>query len=113
MTALVAFSTCADAASATDIARALVEEGLAACVNQVPGVVSTYRWHGKVHTDREVLLVIKTTEAAFAALDARLRALHPYDTHELVAWPVAHGNADYLRWIADAVASNPSPVEKS
>lgn len=113
MAALVTFSTCPDADSAARIARALVAEGLAACVNQLPGVASVYRWQGEVHEDSEVLLVIKTTESAFAALAARLRALHPYDTPELIAWPLEHGSADYLRWLTDAVAANPSPAEKS
>ncbi|HET8899006.1 MAG TPA: divalent-cation tolerance protein CutA [Rhodanobacteraceae bacterium] len=102
MTALVAFSTCPDASSATHLARALVEEGLAACVNQLPGVTSTYRWQGEVHEDTEVLLLIKTTAGRFADLDARLRELHPYELPELIAWPISDGNADYLAWLGQA-----------
>ena len=92
-------TTCPDTASATRLARALVDEGLAACVNQLPGVRSTYRWQGKVHTDEEVLLVIKTTAARFQALRDRLPALHPYELPELVALPAADGHLPYLDWV--------------
>ena len=65
---------------------------------------SVYRWKGAVEHDEESLLVIKTTRAALAALDAALRELHPYETFELVALDVAGGSPDYLDWIAASVA---------
>jgi periplasmic divalent cation tolerance protein len=86
------------------IAEALVARELVACVNIVAGVQSVYRWKGAVEHDEEALLVMKTTRAALAALDAALRELHPYETFELVALDVAGGSADYLNWIADSVA---------
>jgi periplasmic divalent cation tolerance protein len=100
MTALLCFSTCPDAETAARIARTLVEERLAACVNQVPGIRSTYRWQGKIHDDAEVLLVIKTTRDHFDALRARLVEMHPYQVPELVALDIADGLPAYLDWLA-------------
>lgn len=89
---------------ALPIAGALVERELVACVNIVASVQSVYRWKGAVEHDEESLLVIKTTGAALAALEAALRELHPYETFELVALDVTGGSADYLQWIAASVA---------
>jgi len=100
MTALIALSTCPDADTADRIARTLVDERLAACVNRVPGVQSTYRWKGEVMVDQEVLLVIKTSHERYAAMEARLVALHPYEVPEVMAIEPAAGSAPYLAWIA-------------
>ncbi len=89
---------------AVTIATALVERGLAACVNIVAAVQSVYRWEGAVEHDEESLLVIKTTRDAVAALNGALRELHPYETFELVALDVAGGSPDYLDWIGRSVA---------
>jgi periplasmic divalent cation tolerance protein len=101
---VVALSTVATASDAERIARALVERGLAACVNVVPGVVSIYRWQGAVHKEQELLLVIKTRAEALEPLRAALVSLHPYEVPELVAWPIAAGHEPYLRWIDESVA---------
>lgn len=93
----------APAERADDIARVLVQERLAACVNIVPSVRSVYRWEGEVQQDEEALLVVKTTADRLAALDARLADVHPYDTYELVALEVTGGNAAYLAWIGAGV----------
>lgn len=100
----VAFSTAPDADSGARIARALVEERLAACVNLVPAVRSIYRWQGAVEEQTEVLLVIKTRAERVEALAARLRALHPYELPELMALPVAGGLPAYLDWVAAEAA---------
>ena len=100
MSVLVAYCTCPDAASADAIAQALVAERLAACVNRLPGVRSTYRWQGAVEQADEVLLLIKTTAARVDALAARLRQLHPYELPELVAVEARAGLPDYLQWVA-------------
>ena len=100
MDALIALCTCPDAATADRIARTLVEERLAACVNRLPDVESTYRWNGAVQVDTEVLLVIKTSRACYAALEARVVALHPYEVPEVVAIPIGEAHAPYLAWIA-------------
>lgn len=98
--ACVILSTVDSEEAADKIARALVKEGLAACVNQVPGARSVYKWEGKVCDDREILLVIKTRAALVPAIESRFAKLHPYSVPELVALPVHAGGLDYLRWIA-------------
>jgi periplasmic divalent cation tolerance protein len=102
--ALLCLATCPDAETAARIARVLVEERLAACVNRVPGITSTYRWQGQIHEDAEVLLLIKTTHARFEALRARLVELHPYELPELVAVGIADGLPAYLDWLAHETA---------
>lgn len=101
---LVVMVTCANRREAGRIARALVEERLAACVNIHQGaVVSVYRWKGKVERAREVLLTIKTTEGAFSRLERRVKASHTYETPEIIAVPVVAGSRDYLNWIGRSV----------
>jgi len=85
------------------IARALVEERLAACVNVVPGVVSIYRWKGNVEQEPELMLVIKTIGEKVEALKARLLELHPYELAEVVVIPIVGGHGAYLEWIAQQV----------
>ena len=82
------------------MARALVEERLAACGNVLPGLRSLYRWEGKVQDDAEALLLLKTTRRRFPALRARVLALHPYEVPEVLALPVEGGHPAYLDWIA-------------
>jgi periplasmic divalent cation tolerance protein len=101
VTVLTCFTTCPDEASAEAIARALVEERLAACVNRLPGLRSVYRWEGKVECGDEVLLVIKTTRDRLETMTARVQALHPYELPELIAVEVAGGLAAYLDWVAE------------
>lgn len=97
---LLVLCTCPDEAVAGRIARTLVDERLAACVNRVPGVRSTYRWQGAVHDDGEVLLLIKTTAERFEALRDRIVALHPYELPEVIAVKIAAGLDRYLAWVA-------------
>jgi periplasmic divalent cation tolerance protein len=85
------------------IARALVEERLAACVNVVPGVLSIYRWKGNVEQEAELILVIKTLGEKVEALNARLVELHPYELPEVVVIPIAGGHAPYLAWLEEQV----------
>ena len=89
------------------IARALVDERLAACVNVVPGVVSIYRWKGAVEQETELLLVIKTVAERVDALKARLLELHPYELPEVVVIPIGGGHGAYLEWIAQQVRPLP------
>ena len=100
MSAILVLCTCPDEAAADRIAGALVEERLAACVNRLAGVVSTYRWEGEVRRGNESLLLIKTTVERFAALRERIVALHPYELPEVIAVDVARGLPPYLDWIA-------------
>lgn len=101
---LLCLTSCPDRASASRIARTLVEERLAACVNQLPGITSTYRWEDAVHADTEVLLLIKSTRARLDALRARVVELHPYAVPEFIAVEITDGHAPYLAWVAQAVA---------
>ena len=99
---LLVLSTCPDAATAERIARALVEESLAACVNVVPGVRSIYLWNGAVQDTQEFLMIAKTTATRVEELRARLVDIHPYEVPEVVAVRLADGHDAYLRWIAAA-----------
>ncbi len=91
--------TAPNLATAERLARAVVEESLAACCTLVPAVRSIYRWQGTVHDDIEVLLVIKTRAALLDALTARVRALHPYTLPEVIALPISGGSEPYLAWV--------------
>jgi len=101
----VVLVTAPDVEVGARLARTLVGEGLAACVNVVPGVRSIYRWEGAVQEDAEVLLVAKTTAAGFAALSERVLALHPYEVPEVIALPVIAGSPGYLAWVRDALGA--------
>jgi periplasmic divalent cation tolerance protein len=101
---IVAFSSCPNEATAQRLAQALVNERLATCVNRLPGMTSTYFWDGRLQDEAEILLIIKTTAARLAELQARLTALHPYELPELVALPVAGGNEPYLQWVRNGVS---------
>ncbi|RKQ59998.1 uncharacterized protein involved in tolerance to divalent cations [Vogesella indigofera] len=96
-----------DAALAQQIAEALVGEQLAACVNIMAPCRSVYRWQGKLENASEVPLQIKTTAAAYPALQARLLQLHPYEVPEIVVLPLAAGLPAYLTWVAAEVLSSP------
>jgi periplasmic divalent cation tolerance protein len=96
----VLLSTCPQEA-ADRIARQLIEQRLAACVNVVPGVRSIYRWEGEIQDAAESLLILKTREDLVPALEKALLEIHPYDTPELLSLPVEHGAERYLDWIAD------------
>jgi periplasmic divalent cation tolerance protein len=98
---IVVYVTAGSPAEGDRLARALVEERLAACVNRVAPVQSVYRWDGKVEQSEEQLLIIKTQRALFAALEQRVRELHSYSVPEVVALPIIDGSAAYLKWLAD------------
>ncbi|MGA8891885.1 MAG: divalent-cation tolerance protein CutA [Anaeromyxobacteraceae bacterium] len=102
--AVVVLVTAPTADSAAEIARALVEEGLAACGNVVPAIRSIYRWAGEIHDDAEALLVLKTERRLVPALKERLPALHPYQVPELLVVAVEDGLAPYLEWIGASLA---------
>ncbi len=101
---IVIFVTAGSESEAETIAKALVEEQLAACVNILSPIRSIYRWEGKVADDREWLLVIKTRAERFAAIEARVKALHSYQVPEVIALPIVAGAEGYLRWLQESVA---------
>ena len=98
---LLVLTNCPDEAVADRIALALVEQGLAACVNRCAPVHSTYRWQGKVERASEVPLLVKTTRERYAEVERAIQHLHPYDLPEIIAVPVTAGHAGYLRWITE------------
>lgn len=102
--ARVVFSTLPDVEAARKLAKSLVDERLAACVNILAPCTSVYRWQGDVHEDGEVPLIIKTTAERYAAVEAHIRAHHPYELPEIVALDATAGLPDYLRWVAESVA---------
>lgn len=97
--AMIVYTTCATEHEARHIARVLVEERLAACVQRLPGLLSTYVWKGEVRDDPEVLLIIKTRSGLYPQVEARIRALHSYEVPEIVALPIETGSGDYLAWL--------------
>lgn len=98
---LVVLTNCPDEASAERIARALIENRCAACVNQLGPVASIFRWQGELEEAAEIPLLIKCTRDRYPAVEETIRQLHPYTTPEIIAFPVAVGFAPYLRWVDD------------
>jgi periplasmic divalent cation tolerance protein len=104
----VVLVTAPDEKTAADLARCLVGERLAACVNVVPGVRSIYRWQGAVEEAAEILLVIKTRADRCPALRSRVRELHPYDVPEVLELPASGGSPAYLDWVRAESAEEPA-----
>jgi periplasmic divalent cation tolerance protein len=102
---ILVLTTCPDADSAGRLARTLVEQGLAACVNVLPGVQSTYRWKGGIESAAEVMLLAKTRVDRYPAVERALRALHPYELPEIIAVPISLGLTDYLAWVDAGLGS--------
>ena len=90
---------------AGSIAKAVVKEKLAACVNMVPGVTSVFRWKGRVQISREVLLIMKTTVRRYSALEQRIRSLHSYQVPEILAVKIEQGAKQYIGWVQQETAS--------
>ena len=99
---IVVFMTAANGEEATRLAEMLVGAHLAACVQILPEMESVYRWQGKIERQSEILLLAKTTRAKFAELEREVRALHSYDTPEIIAIPVVDGSPSYLDWLSRA-----------
>jgi periplasmic divalent cation tolerance protein len=100
MSALLVLTNLPDRASAEQLADALIEARAAACVNILAPCRSVYRWQGAVQHDEEYPVLIKTTRQAYAALEAAIRARHPYELPEIIAVPIEHGLPAYLAWLA-------------
>ena len=102
---VVVLVTCANEEQGTSIARSLVGERLAACVNLVSGIRSIYRWRDKLEDDRETLLLVKTRTQLLARVERRVRELHTYEVPEVVALPLAAGSKPYLDWVFESTAA--------
>ena len=98
---VVVYVTAGSPAEGEHLARTLVEERLAACVNRIAPVQWVYRWEGKLEQSEEQLLIIKTQKDLFGALEKRVRELHSYSVPEIVALPIIGGSQAYLRSLAD------------
>ena len=96
---LLILNTCPDKETAVRVANTLVDKGLAACVNILPGVTSVYHWQGKIESDEEHILLIKSTQNAYVAVESAIREIHPYELPEVIAVPVTEGLSEYLAWI--------------
>ena len=107
MTTLLVLTNCPDEATANAVALAVLEAGLAACVNILPRVQSVYRWQGAIESAAEIPLFIKSTAERYAALQAKIRELHPYDIPEIIALPVERGLPAYLNWVAAETVQAP------
>jgi periplasmic divalent cation tolerance protein len=101
---VIVLTTWPASSDAGAFARTLVEERLAACVNVLGQMQSTYRWENAIETEAERQVLIKTTEPRLAELEARIRALHPYEVPEFLVVPVDTGAESYLSWVDDAVS---------
>jgi len=99
----VVLTTAGSHEQARKIARGLVEQRLAACVNIVAKIESVYRWQGKVEEAEEFLLVIKTTEAAAAQVQDAIRDMHSYELPECIVISITDGSESYLKWIGESV----------
>ena len=98
--ALIVCTHVPDHALAMVLARALLDQRLAACINIGAPVMSIYHWRDRIETGQEVPVVIKTRSALYSNVEAAIRKLHPYDTPEIIAIPVIEGDARYLAWLA-------------
>ena len=101
--ACVVLVTAPDAAVAQQLARHVLEQKLAACVNIVPAITSFFWWQGKIDEQAESLLVIKTVATKLAALIEAVKKDHPYEVPEIIALPIVGGSKDYLKWLGDSV----------
>jgi periplasmic divalent cation tolerance protein len=100
---LLVLCTCPTREAAAAIATALLAERLAACVNQLPGVKSMYRWEGRIEEDDELMLLIKTTATRFAEVESMIRSLHPYEVPEIIGLTLTAGSGAYFDWIRNSV----------
>lgn len=102
-TAIVVFMTAPNGEEATRLADLLIGAHLAACVQILPEMESVYRWEGKIERQSEILLIAKTTTTKFADLEREVRALHSYETPEIIAVPIVAGSSPYLAWLIDSL----------
>ena len=100
---IVVFLTASSVEEATRLADLLIGAHLAACVQILPEMESVYRWQGKIERQSEILLIAKTIAAKFADLEREVRALHSYETPEIVALPLVAGSTPYLEWLANSL----------
>lgn len=106
---IVILNTCASEEEARKIAMLLLDRGLAACVNVIPGCHSYYHWQGKVEKGSEVLLQIKSSRALFSKVAAAIESAHSYEVPEVIAIPIIDGSANYLNWLHSSLTKEGEP----
>lgn len=102
---IITLCTCPDKDTAEKVARLLVEENLAACVNILPNIKSIYSWQGQIETAEEHLLIIKSPLGSYQAIENAILSQHPYELPEIIAIPIEHGFSEYINWIHSCHAS--------
>lgn len=100
------YCTCPDQETAERIARQLIGDKLAACVNILPGVRSIYEWQGEIETAQEHLLLIKSHQSRYAAIETVIKTVHPYQLPEIIAVAIERGSAEYLKWIDSCLSTD-------
>jgi len=98
---MLVYCTCPDEQAGRELATYLVEQGLAGCVNVLPGITSIYKWHGKMQSGTEALLLIKCRSEKYPALETAIQGRHPYELAEIIAVSIDAGLPEYLDWIRD------------
>ncbi len=106
MEALVVYITAPNEEEAAKIAKILVEERLAGCVNIVKDIRSIYSWQGKLEDEKEVLMIVKTRLKLFSALTSKVKELHSYTVPEVIAMPIVDGSEEYIKWLKEATSQN-------
>jgi len=106
MEALVVYITAPNEEEAAKIAKILVEERLAGCVNIIKDIRSIYSWQGKLEDEKEVLMIVKTRLELFSALTSKVKELHSYTVPEIIAMPIADGSKEYIKWLKEATSQN-------
>lgn len=105
---IVLYITAPDEETSVKIARTLVKEKLAGCVNIIKNIRSIYFWQGKVEDEPEVLMIVKTRRELFDRLKERVKSIHPYSVPEIIAMPIIEGSEDYLKWLDEVTAGGKS-----
>lgn len=100
---IIVFCTCPNEEIGRKIAEKLVTDKIAACVNIVPGLESIYRWQGQICKDKEMMLIIKSSSDKYNQLENSIRAIHPYETPEIIAVTISNGYEKYLEWISENI----------
>lgn len=96
--------TSPDKESAEKIAHQLINDKIAACINILPGLTSIFRWQGKIETEQEHLLLIKTRKDRYQAVEKSIQTNHPYEIPEIIAIPIEKGLAEYMQWIESCLS---------
>jgi periplasmic divalent cation tolerance protein len=96
---IVILSTCPNWATAEKLAKTLVENGICACANIIPGLTSIYRWKGEICRDNEIFLIIKTIRRLYPEVEKTIKLNHPYEVPEIVVLPIVEGSEEYISWL--------------